>query len=281
MKNTVIPFWVSSFRESKDKNEENDEIKTISEVKKNNSSFSNDKPEEMDKMTIRNNFLSKQDDKTALSTSSVDFSSHHTSAESKFDISTEVSVIVLETRAISEERNEYGIQTIDYTHRHSTSAITSSYESITNQTNISQEDKDSIDDPTHFTIHVKDENTTDPSIVHITEQDSRVNKTINSENVLHVPVQNNDVLERNNSVTSLLDYTATTSRNKSTKGAENDVDMTSVKHVELFPEIISNNIGMDSYEDTQDKTLEEIQDELIKLLDEMTQKYHNNTSVVV
>ena len=37
----------------------------------------------------------------------------------------------------------------------------------------------------------------------------------------------------------------------------------------------------DEYGDMEDKSLEEIQDELIKLLDEMTHKYHNTTAVVL
>ena len=37
----------------------------------------------------------------------------------------------------------------------------------------------------------------------------------------------------------------------------------------------------DDYGDMEDKSLEEIQDELIKLLDEMTNKYHNITAVVI
>ena len=37
----------------------------------------------------------------------------------------------------------------------------------------------------------------------------------------------------------------------------------------------------DDYGDMEDKSLEEIQDELIKLLDEMTNKYHNTTAVVI
>ena len=61
----------------------------------------------------------------------------------------------------------------------------------------------------------------------------------------------------------------------------NDIESTTTKYGKASTTALDNSEILNSYEDTKDKSTEEILNDLIKLMDEMTKKYHNNASLVI
>ena len=85
----------------------------------------------------------------------------------------------------------------------------------------------------------------------------------------------NDSFSENTSIESVNDSDTLSSLKES-----QTIDETTFNSDKVTNEKIDSNLNGKDYEDLRDKSLEEIQNELIKLLDEMTRKYHNGSTVL-
>ena len=302
MKNTVIPFWFSNTKTTNYQSNNINEI-NIEMIEKSTNSIE-------DFVKIEVGTKHNEDDLSTTQMSSYIFEdegSRHTSSStdtsksmSSQHVNTKVSSIHDGMREIPSksstisnlldfQKNSF---TLEVNSSISTNKIpskeettSSNFERIMNQSNqetinISAKENifSEVSTAANKDMIEKDNNAN----FHMTLTDTDVydeEKTISSETNLDKEEKN-----KNETYNPMEDTTITNINNSKTSLESNIGDMieeTTMVTNQFVHELHDDNLSQNDYDDYKEKSLEDIQNELMKLLDEMTMKYHNGSTVVI
>ena len=101
-------------------------------------------------------------------------------------------------------------------------------------------------------------------------------KLVSSETNLHKEEKN-----KNDTYNSIEDATISNSKTSLDTNIGEIIEETTLNSNKFAHELHDINLSQNDYDDYKEKSLEDIQNELMKLLDEMTRKYHNGSTVVI
>ena len=282
MQNTVIPLWVLSFKKQGDTNKNYEEDRAIFNSKKDKKPPLNVKPVEMNetpttiKNHITNHITTKKEDKKFF-TSHVHQNPSQISIVDNIDIVTEPSVKEKHTHGIIIKNRDNMTSTTDLS---SASSVAGTVKSNYNLTNISQNDSSFNVNLNTITIPIKSERVRNTSFDFTTEVDFLINETTTHKSV-NVSTQNNVTYQRIDSITSVPSFKQNETLEESNTVVESYTEK-AIGHTELVSSVVKGDkVLVDNYKELKDKSLEEIQNDLIRLLDKMAQKYHNNNSVIM
>ena len=282
-KNTVIPIWFPNLQENKNTPPQKVENEGVSERTETDTSFTNDKTDNQIRKTLDVTTTQRIDIPSTLPT--VDVTKSYFPSDTSFDISTEINIAEEKQSRISindgEEINSpTTFRNLDLT----TLVYQSSIPNLINtrsskmETDLSDEEDMYVHHPTDITEY----DNIDDSFVHMTTimsigMDDK-NVYINHETI----IEENANIDLSSEITSHRSSSKKTDSETSETIRNIEIESTTDIQGKVTPEVSDNDAFIHNYnEDTEDKSLEEIQNELIRLLDEMTKKYHNNSSLTL
>ena len=297
MRNTVIPFWFADTKNSKDTTQNhriekmmtppNDPIPTtIDAAEEQNISFSTKPVGSASEKDLRSSTISSTDTMNGMSTENMntETSSIHNVMTKKELPTTFTSIVFDIHKADSDNKADSSSKVFSDDDQNSTNF--DSIEDVTrnpsNQDiiNISNEDKIFPSISTTSVSLPDASDSTGNSSVDVTKPDSYIDTTsINSGNSF------DSTKYDENKLIVVSEHTTIENRNDS-KMTINVHDQSNTEEKIVEYDMVKNHIPDDnSYEkddyDFEDKSLEDIQNELMKLLDEMTRKYHNGSTVLM
>ena len=289
MKNTVIPFWFSNFQKKTNKKIDERNTKYPTEPYHTNLVTLTSTPLKNDeKEIIQNYFTTEISEENSSTKFELHINNSSSSGRGKLNNTSDYTTLVNQQTTVNAQKAV--LATIDVPELDSVTSIyrvfktTPSFRNAlsTKDSNISNEDGTTgIPKASVIFVNVTEKtksvenNLTEPYFHPSTKT---IKDTWHGDGTTE---DTDEILEHTTKKMSEPSIDVNESLNDSSYLHEIDIETASLKDYEVYTQLTNNNEMANNYEDIEDKSLEEIQNDLIRLLDDMTKKYHNHSLVVL